>query len=107
MTPRSVWFVAGSAAGIWASVKVRRAAERLSMPGLVDQAAALGEGWREFSAEVRDGMRAREREIVRDLHRRAGEHAAIAATDPPRTAPPPAALSFLDHSPALSDKDPT
>ena len=42
MRARVMWFVAGSAAGVYASVKARRAAYRLSMPGLVDQAAALG-----------------------------------------------------------------
>lgn len=67
MRGRAVWFVAGSAAGAYASVKARRAAYRLSMPGLIDQAAALGEGWRHFSTELRDGMTAREREIAREL----------------------------------------
>jgi len=64
---RIVWFVAGSAAGVYTSVKARRAAYRLSAPGVVDQAAALGLGWRAFSAELRDGMLAREREIARRL----------------------------------------
>lgn len=63
MTPRFVWFVAGSAAGVYASVKARRAAQRLSMPGLIDQAAALGTGLRAFSAEVADGMHTKEDEL--------------------------------------------
>ncbi len=67
MKTRIVWFVAGSAAGVYATAKARRAAYRLSMPGLVDQAAALGLGWRAFSAEVRDGMETRERDVVREL----------------------------------------
>jgi len=67
MKARIVWFVAGSAAGVYATSKARRAAHRLSMPGLVDQAAAAGMGWRAFSAEMRDGMRAREREVVHKL----------------------------------------
>ncbi|EFQ83877.1 hypothetical protein HMPREF0063_10593 [Aeromicrobium marinum DSM 15272] len=71
MRPRVVWFVAGTAAGVYASVKARRAAERLSMPGLVDQAAALGTGWRAFSAEVQEGMAERERDVLRSLHERA------------------------------------
>ncbi|MDX6232244.1 MAG: hypothetical protein QOH68_1228, partial [Nocardioidaceae bacterium] len=65
MKSRVVWFVAGSAAGLYASVKARRAAYRLSTPGLVDQAAALGLGWRAFSSELRDGMETRERDIAR------------------------------------------
>jgi hypothetical protein len=67
MKSRVVWFVAGSAAGLYASVKARRAAYRLSTPGLVDQAAALGLGWRAFSSELRDGMEAREGDIAREL----------------------------------------
>jgi hypothetical protein len=64
---RAVWFVAGSAVGVYASAKVRRAAYRLSMPGLVDQAAALGHGWRAFADEVRDGMDAAEGRLARQV----------------------------------------
>lgn len=64
---RAAWFLAGTAAGVYASVKTRRAAYRLSMPGLIDQAAALGTGWRAFSAEVRDGAAARETDLARQL----------------------------------------
>jgi hypothetical protein len=67
MRSRLVWFAAGSAAGLYASVKARRAAYRLSTPGLVDQAAALGLGWRAFSSELRDGMETRQRDIAREL----------------------------------------
>ena len=67
MRSRIVWFVAGSAAGVYSAAKARRVAYRLSTPGLVDQAAALGLGWRAFSSELRDGMESREREIVHRL----------------------------------------
>ena len=67
MRSRIVWFAAGSAAGLYASVKARRAAYRLSTPGLVDQAAALGLGWRAFSSELRDGMETRQRDIAHEL----------------------------------------
>jgi hypothetical protein len=67
MSSRIVWFVAGTAAGVYTSVKARRAAYRLSAPGVVDQAAALGLGWRELSAEMREGMRAREEQVARRL----------------------------------------
>lgn len=63
MSSRVVWFVAGTAAGVYASVKARRAAYRVSMPGLIDQAAALGSGMRAFNAEVREGMHAKEHQI--------------------------------------------
>ena len=74
MRSRVVWFVAGSAAGLYASVKARRAAYRLSTPGLVDQAAALGLGWRAFSAELRDGMETRQRDIARELSGAPDDH---------------------------------
>jgi hypothetical protein len=64
MKSRIVWFVAGSAAGVYSAAKARRVAYRLSAPGVVDQAAALGVGWRAFGAEMRDGMQARERQIA-------------------------------------------
>lgn len=67
MMGRAVWFAAGAAAGVYGSVKARRAAYRLSAPGIIDQAAALGVGWRAFSAEMRDGMQARTDDIVHRL----------------------------------------
>jgi len=60
MIGRVAWFAAGAAAGAYGTVKARRAAYRLSGPGIIDQAAALGVGWRAFSADLRDGMRERE-----------------------------------------------
>ena len=74
MRSRAIWFVAGSAAGLYASVKARRAAYRLSTPGLVDQAAALGLGWRAFSSELRDGMETRQRDIARELSGAPDDH---------------------------------
>lgn len=67
MNSRIVWFAAGSAAGLYASFKAKRAAYRLTPSGLVDQASALGVGWRAFSAEVHDGMAERERFIAQAL----------------------------------------
>jgi hypothetical protein len=67
MKSRIVWFVAGSATGVYTAVKARRAAYRLSTPGIVDQAGALGLGWRTFTSELRDGMQSREHEIARRL----------------------------------------
>ena len=64
---RAVWFVAGTAAGVYAATKARRAAYRLSMPGLIDQAAAAGLGWRAFSDELRTGMIRYEREVAAHL----------------------------------------
>ena len=67
MIGRAVWFAAGAAAGVYGTVKARRAAYRLSGPGIIDQAAALGVGWRAFSADLRAGMRDREDAVVTRL----------------------------------------
>ncbi|MCK5891225.1 MAG: DUF6167 family protein [Aeromicrobium sp.] len=91
MTPRVVWFVAGTAAGVYASVKARRAAYRLSVPGIADQAAALGLGLRELRTEVRDGMQAKQRDVVDDLYR----HAAL----PSAPADVPELTSTHQHHP--------
>jgi len=56
MISRIAVFAAGVAAGAYGTVKARRAAYRLSVPGLVDQASALGLGWRELRGEIADGM---------------------------------------------------
>ena len=68
MTSLLAWLAAGAVAGAYATVKGRRAAYRLSVPGLVDQAAALGAGWREFTGEMADGMAAREHDLASQLH---------------------------------------
>lgn len=64
---RTTWFVAGAAAGLYASVKARRAAYRVSMPGLIDQAAALGVGWRAFASELRTGIDHEEQQVAARL----------------------------------------
>src|SRR4051794_19437285 len=67
MIGRAVWFATGAAAGVYGTVKARRAAYRLSGAGIIDQGAALGVGWRAFSADLRDGMREREDAVVTNL----------------------------------------
>ncbi|HUQ00485.1 MAG TPA: DUF6167 family protein [Aeromicrobium sp.] len=81
MMGRTTWFVLGAAAGVYGSVKARRAAYRLSSPGIIDQAAALGVGWRAFSADLREEMRERQDDLVRQLDAAAAErHLHIVAT---------------------------
>ncbi|GAA3527283.1 hypothetical protein AFL01nite_03820 [Aeromicrobium flavum] len=63
MSARLVWFVAGTAAGVYGSVKAKRAAYRASMPGLIDQAAALGTGVRAFRAELAEGKHSKEHQL--------------------------------------------
>lgn len=66
---RVVWLATGAVAGAYATVKARRAAYRLSVPGLIDQAAALGVGWRELRDEIADGMSAHEDHLSTRHHR--------------------------------------
>jgi hypothetical protein len=67
MTPRIVWFVAGAASAIYVTVKARKLAYRLSTPGLVDQAEAARAGLREFGAQVRDGMAAKNEKFAAEF----------------------------------------
>lgn len=64
MISRIAWLAAGAAAGAYATIKGRRAAYRLSPPGVIDQVAAAGAGWREFRAEMSTGMAAREHDLT-------------------------------------------
>ena len=83
MMGRAVWFAAGAAAGVYGTVKARRAAYRLSGPGIIDQAAALGVGWRAFSADLRDGMREREDTVVQKLDPAAATHLQLVIPEEP------------------------
>lgn len=67
MRGRTLWFLVGTGAGVYTSIKVRRLAYRLTPAGLADQAAALGAGAQAFGGEVRVGMAAREAEIADEL----------------------------------------
>ena len=78
---RVIWLAAGAAAGAYATVKGRRAAERLSAPGLVDQAAALGTGWREFRTEMQVGMTARQNDFQNRLGQGSDQQPAIEPPD--------------------------
>ncbi|MBK5217785.1 MAG: hypothetical protein JJE02_09395 [Propionibacteriales bacterium] len=67
MSARLVWFAAGTAAGVYSTIKARRAAYRMSPSGVADQANALLVGARAFSTEMRVGMLARQYQIARNL----------------------------------------
>lgn len=60
---RGFWFVAGAGAGVYAVVKVRRAAEAFTPDGLRDRLAGLGLGAHLFAEEVRAGMTEKETEL--------------------------------------------
>jgi len=52
---RTLWFVAGAGAGVYAMIRGRRAAEAFTADGLRDRWQALGHGARLFTAEVASG----------------------------------------------------
>lgn len=82
MISRVVWLATGAAAGAYATVKARRAAYRLSAPGLVDQAAALKTGWQEFRDEVAEGRAAHEQQQL--AHHQLARHTTHSLNEPTR-----------------------
>ena len=60
---RGVWFVAGAGAGIYATVRARRAAEALSADGIRDRLNGLAVGARMFRDEVVQGRAEKETEL--------------------------------------------
>ncbi len=65
---RSLWFVAGAGAGIYAVVRARRAAEALTADGMKDRLGAAAVGLRMFRDEVAHGKA----EAETDLRERLG-----------------------------------
>ena len=64
---RSLWFVAGAGAGVYAMVRGRRAAEALTADGLRDRLGGLTVGMRMFRDEVAEGRTERETELRHQL----------------------------------------
>jgi hypothetical protein len=64
---RFFWFAVGAGTGVYAMVKTRRAAERLTPAGIGDQVGALTFGARLFRDEVIVGMSERESQLREDL----------------------------------------
>jgi hypothetical protein len=60
---RSVWFVAGAGAGVYAMTRARRAAESLTVDGLRDRLGAFTVGARMFRDEVVAGRDEKETEL--------------------------------------------
>ena len=64
---RSWWFVAGAAAGVYATSKARRAAEALTVDGLHDRLTGWFAGARVLAEEVRAGTTEKETELRSSL----------------------------------------
>lgn len=60
---RTIWFVAGTAAGVYATSKARRAAEALTVDGVHDRLTGWFAGARVLRDEVRAGMAEKETEL--------------------------------------------
>lgn len=60
---RTLWFVAGAGAGVYAISRARRVAEALTPEGLADRLAGLSLGLHLLTAEVRAGMAEKEHEV--------------------------------------------
>ncbi len=64
---RTVWFVAGAGAGVYAMVKARRAVEAFTPEGLRDRLSGLAVGAQLFADEVRAGMDEKETRLREQL----------------------------------------
>jgi hypothetical protein len=60
---RGVWFVAGTAAGVYATTKARRAAEALTVEGVHDRLTGWFAGARVLREELRAGTTEKETEL--------------------------------------------
>ena len=58
-----LWFVAGTAAGVYATAKIRHAAEALTVDGLHDRLTGWFAGARVLQDEVRAGMTEKETDL--------------------------------------------
>jgi hypothetical protein len=63
MITRGFWFVTGAGVGVYAVLKVRRAAEAFTPEGLRDRLSGLAVGANLFAEEVRGGMTEKETEL--------------------------------------------
>lgn len=96
---RSLWFVAGAGAGVYAVARVRRATEALTADGLRDRARGIAVGARLFGEEVRAGRE----EAEHDLRQRLG----LAPTGRPELVVTPAGSRRVLRAPTeKTDHDP-
>ena len=64
---KSIWFVAGTAAGVYVASRTRRAAEALTVDGVHDRLTGWFAGARLLREEVRIGMAEKETELLSRL----------------------------------------
>lgn len=66
---RGLWFVAGTAAGVYVTAKARRTAEALTVDGIHDRLTGWFAGARVLTTEVRTGMAEKEQDLRDRLDR--------------------------------------
>ena len=75
---RTVWFAAGTAVGVYATSKVRRAAEAVTVEGIHDRLTGWFAGARVLRDEVRQGALEKETRLrARLAEAPDGEHTAL------------------------------
>lgn len=100
---RTLWFVAGTAAGVYASTRARRAAEALTVDGIHDRLTGWFAGAAVLRDELRVGMHEKESELRDRLHLGTVTRPAIPAAPerPERVAP----VRRLSTAPSASRPD--
>lgn len=79
---RTLWFVAGTAAGVYASTRARRAVEALTVDGVHDRLTGWFAGAAVLREELRAGMQDKEDELRERLQLAPARPPAITADAP-------------------------
>ncbi len=98
---RTVWFLAGGAAGVYATSRVRRVAEALSYDGVHDRLT----GWFAGARVVRDELRAGMAEKETELHERLALGGGATVLALPSSDPAPDPTPRTNHSPSNGTTD--
>lgn len=77
MIGRGVWFAAGAAAGVYATVRVRRAMEAFTPDGIRDRLGAVGLGARMMREEFAQGAADAEHDLRERYAAAAEQHRAL------------------------------
>lgn len=101
---RTLWFVAGTAAGVYASTRARRAAEALTVDGIHDRLTGWFAGAAVLRAELREGMHEKESELRDRLQ--LGGHATPAIEAAPEPHGRVAPVRRLSTAPSASRPHP-
>lgn len=100
---RTFWFVAGTAAGAYATARARRMAEAVSRDGIHDRLTGWFAGAAVLREEVRAGMEEKEGELRERLQLGARSQPAITA----RRAPQADSTAPVRRLPSLGDRGAT